>query len=46
MFNRKFQRNFLLNKNLSEGCRTRGREVYLAAPLAREVCAGTHFFKG
>jgi len=39
----KFLRNFLLNKNLSEGCAARGREVCLAAPLACEVCAGTHF---
>ncbi|ESL04188.1 hypothetical protein GCWU000282_00535 [Catonella morbi ATCC 51271] len=44
MFNRKFRRNFLLNKNLSDGCWTRGWEVCLAAPLAREVCASTHFF--
>ena len=44
LFNRKFLRNSLLNKNLSEGCAARGREVCLAAPLAREVCASTHFF--
>ena len=44
LLNRKFLRNFLFNKNLSEGCWTRGREVCLAAPLAREVCACTHFF--
>ena len=36
LFNRKFLRNFLLNKNLSEGCAARGREVCLATPLARE----------
>ena len=42
-FNRKFRRNFLLNKNLTEGCTAHGREVCLAAPLAHVVCASTHF---
>ena len=44
LHNRKFHRNFLLCKKLSEGCTARGREVCLAAPLARKVCACTHFF--
>ena len=44
LFNRKFLRNFLLNKNLSEGCATHGREVYLVAPPTCEVCASTHLF--
>ena len=41
---RKFLPNYLSHKNLSEGCTARGREICLTAPLAREVCASTHFF--
>ena len=44
LFDRKFLRNYLSNKNLSEGCTARGRGICLTAPLAREVCASTHFF--
>ncbi len=44
LHNWKFFRNFQLCKKLSEGCTARGREVCLAAPLAHEVCASTHFF--
>ena len=34
MFNRKFLHNFLLNKNLSEKCTARSREVCLTASTA------------
>ena len=39
----KFLKNFILNKNLSEGCAARGREFCLTAPLARGLCASTQF---
>ncbi|ESL03760.1 hypothetical protein GCWU000282_00926 [Catonella morbi ATCC 51271] len=34
---------FLLNKNLSEGCKSFGRETCLTAPIVCEVCTGTHY---
>ncbi|ESL01903.1 hypothetical protein GCWU000282_02721 [Catonella morbi ATCC 51271] len=33
----------MVNKNLSEGCASYGREVCLTAPLEHEVCANSHF---
>ncbi|ESL04335.1 hypothetical protein GCWU000282_00685 [Catonella morbi ATCC 51271] len=45
-FNGKFLQNFLLNKNLSEGCVARSREsLPYGTARARSVCKHTLFIK-